>query len=113
MNGLEITIRLVAGLALILVNGFFVAIEFVLTRVRQYPAEAFDETGLRRAWEMTQDLEIYLTRCQVGITATSIAVGIVAEPALSTCSNRSFRIRSWRRSVPGACWPLSSSTSST
>jgi CBS domain containing-hemolysin-like protein len=38
---------------------------------------------LERAWEMTQDLEIYLTSCQVGITASSIAVGIVAEPALA------------------------------
>ncbi len=32
---------------------------------------------------MTDDLEIYLTSCQVGITASSIAVGIVAEPALA------------------------------
>ena len=32
---------------------------------------------------MTQNLEIYLTTCQVGITASSIAVGIVAEPALA------------------------------
>jgi CBS domain containing-hemolysin-like protein len=32
---------------------------------------------------MTQDLELYLTTCQVGITASSIAVGIVAEPALA------------------------------
>ncbi len=39
--------------------------------------------ALERAWEMTNDLEIYLTTCQVGITASSIAVGIVAEPALA------------------------------
>ena len=32
---------------------------------------------------MTQDLELYLTTCQVGITASSIAVEIVAEPALA------------------------------
>jgi CBS domain containing-hemolysin-like protein len=32
---------------------------------------------------MTDRLEIYLTSCQVGITASSIAVGIVAEPALA------------------------------
>ncbi len=32
---------------------------------------------------MTDDLEIYLTSCQVGITASSIAVGIIAEPALA------------------------------
>lgn len=68
---------------MVLGNGFFVAIEFALTRVRQYPREEFDRPGLRRAWRMTEDLEIYLTSCQVGITATSIALGIVAEPALA------------------------------
>jgi CBS domain containing-hemolysin-like protein len=83
MTPLETGLRLVAGLLLILANGFFVAIEFALTRVRQYPESEFDTPALRRAWEMTQDLEIYLTSCQVGITASSIAVGIVAEPALA------------------------------
>jgi IMP dehydrogenase len=84
MNELEVTLRLLAGVALILTNGFFVAIEFALTRVRQYPESEFDEPGLKRGWEMTDDLEIYLTSCQVGITASSIAVGIVAEPALAS-----------------------------
>ncbi|WP_256301044.1 hemolysin family protein [Haloarchaeobius salinus] len=83
MNEFEVVARLVAGVLLILANGFFVAIEFALTRVRQYPESEFDSPGLRRAWEMTNDLEIYLTSCQVGITASSIAVGIVAEPALA------------------------------
>ncbi|SEO69685.1 IMP dehydrogenase [Halogranum amylolyticum] len=83
MNTPEVVLRLVAGLGLILANGFFVAIEFALTRVRQYSESEFDTSGLRRAWEMTDDLEIYLTSCQVGITASSIAVGIVAEPALA------------------------------
>ena len=84
MNGLELGVRLLAGGLLILGNGFFVAIEFALTRVRQYPESEFDTPGLRRAWEMTERLEIYLTSCQVGISATSIAVGIVAEPALAS-----------------------------
>ena len=83
MSSVEIVARLVAGLALILANGFFVAIEFALTRARQYSEAEFVEEGLERAWEMTDRLEIYLTSCQVGITASSIAVGIVAEPALA------------------------------
>jgi len=86
MNSVELAVRLVAGVGLILANGFFVAIEFALTRARQFRKEEFvgDNTGaLQRAWQMTQDLEIYLTTCQVGITASSIAVGIVAEPALA------------------------------
>jgi CBS domain containing-hemolysin-like protein len=85
MNSLEVAVRLVAGVALILTNGFFVAIEFALTRARQFTEEEFvgGNPSLERAWEMTNDLELYLTTCQVGITASSIAVGIVAEPALA------------------------------
>ena len=85
MNGFTITLRLLAGLGLILANGFFVAIEFALTRARQFTEEEFvgEDPSLERAWEMTNELEIYLTTCQVGITASSIAVGIVAEPALA------------------------------
>ncbi|EFW91693.1 hypothetical protein ZOD2009_12602 [Haladaptatus paucihalophilus DX253] len=83
MNTVVIAARLAAGLLLILANGYFVAIEFALTRVRQYSESEFDSPDLRRAWEMTENLEIYLTSCQVGITASSIAVGIVAEPALA------------------------------
>ena len=81
----EVLLRLVAGVGLILANGFFVAIEFALTRARQFSEAEFvaDTPALERAWEMTQNLEIYLTTCQVGITASSIAVGIVAEPALA------------------------------
>jgi CBS domain containing-hemolysin-like protein len=85
MNPTEIVVRLVAGVLLILTNGFFVAIEFALTRARQFTEEEFldGDSRLERAWEMTQELELYLTTCQVGITASSIAVGIVAEPALA------------------------------
>lgn len=85
MNPTEIGIRLVAGVLLILANGFFVAIEFALTRARQFTESEFvdGDSRLERAWEMTQELELYLTTCQVGITASSIAVGIVAEPALA------------------------------
>jgi CBS domain containing-hemolysin-like protein len=85
MNGLEVTLRLVAGVALILANGFFVAIEFALTRARQFTRDEFigGDPSLERAWDMTGNLELYLTTCQVGITASSIAVGIVAEPALA------------------------------
>ncbi|WP_336328047.1 hemolysin family protein [Halovenus sp. HT40] len=86
MNSLEVSLRLVAGALLILTNGFFVAIEFALTRARQYSEQEFlgDSQALERAWAMTQNLEVYLTTCQVGITASSIAVGIVAEPALAS-----------------------------
>ncbi|MBW3660596.1 MAG: hemolysin family protein [Gemmatimonadetes bacterium] len=77
-------IRLVVGFLLVLVNAFFVASEFALTRARQLPREAFTGSkGLERAWEMTERLEIYLTSCQLGITSSSILLGVVAEPAVT------------------------------
>lgn len=80
----EIGIRLGAGLALVFVNAFFVASEFALTRARQLTREEFTgEPGLERAWEMTERLEIYLTSCQLGITTSSILLGVVAEPAVT------------------------------
>jgi len=93
MQPFEIALRLLAGVALILANGFFVAIEFALTRARQFTESEFVGDGnraLERAWAMTDDLEIYLTSCQVGITASSIAVGIVAEPALAALFEPAF-----------------------
>ncbi|SMO49184.1 CNNM domain-containing protein [Fodinibius sediminis] len=84
----ETAIRLVSGLLLLLANAFFVAAEFALTRLRQYPAGEFEGDGLlERAWEMTEQLEIYLTSCQIGITSTSILLGVVAEPAVTVLIN--------------------------
>lgn len=76
-------IRLLGGVMLLLSNGFFVTTEFALTRVRQFGEEQFQERGLKRAWEMTERLEIFLSGCQVGITISSIGLGVVAEPAVA------------------------------
>lgn len=83
MEPLEIGLRILAGIILIGLNAYFVAIEFALTRARQYPESEFDTPGLELAWEMTNDLEFYLTTCQVWISGTSIALGIIAEPGLA------------------------------
>jgi IMP dehydrogenase len=83
MGPLEIGLRILGGIILIGVNAFFVAIEFALTRARQYDKSEFDTPSLELAWEMTHDLEFYLTTCQVWISATSIALGIIAEPGVA------------------------------
>ena len=83
MEPLEIGLRILGGIILIGVNAYFVAIEFSLTRLRQYPESEFETPGLELAWEMTNDLEFYLTTCQVWISATSIALGVIAEPGLA------------------------------
>jgi CBS domain containing-hemolysin-like protein len=78
-------LRLVGGFLLLLSNGFFVATEFAITRVRQFSEDEFvgQGRGLERAWEMTERLEIFLTGCQLGITISSVTLGVVAEPALA------------------------------
>jgi len=83
MEPLEIGLRILGGIILIGVNAYFVAVEFALTRLRQFPKSEFNTPGLELAWEMTNDLEFYLTTCQVWISGTSIALGIIAEPGLA------------------------------
>lgn len=83
MVEVELVLRLLAGVALLLSNGLFVTTEFALTRVRQFPEAEFREDGLDRAWEMTERLEIYLSGCQLGITISSIGLGVVGEPAVA------------------------------
>lgn len=76
--------QLAAGVALLLGNGYFVTIEFAMTRVRQFSEAEFQGSrGLERAWEMTERLEIFLSGCQLGITICSVGLGVVAEPALA------------------------------
>lgn len=81
---LDITLRLIGGIILIALNAFFVVSEFALTRVRQFDKEAFQgHPGLEKAWDMTKRLEIHLTGCQLGISSTSVLLGVVAEPAFT------------------------------
>lgn len=86
-----ILLRLLAGAVLLVAGGVFVGSEFSLTRVRQFDESEFTGSrGLERAWEMTEQLEIYLSGCQFGITVTSIGLGIVVEPALTALFEPAF-----------------------
>src|SRR6056297_3783335 len=85
MVALDTVLRVAGGGLLLLGNGYFVTIEFAMTRVRQFTEEEFrGTTGLEHAWEMTDRLEIFLSGCQLGITICSVGLGVVAEPALAT-----------------------------
>lgn len=82
MAPLEIALRLVGGVLLTGANAFFVTTEFALTRLPQLdPAD--DPPGMEAARSITDELEIYLTGCQLGITSSSILLGVVAEPAFT------------------------------
>ena len=77
---------LLLGLLLVLLNGFFVAAEFALVRVRPTQLDSFVDQGLRRARlarYMTQHLDAYLSATQLGITLASLGLGWIGAPAFS------------------------------
>jgi CBS domain containing-hemolysin-like protein len=76
----ETLVRLTAADGLILVSGFLVTTESALGRLGQHSREELEGSArLQRAWAMTEQLEIYLTGCHIGITASSILLGLEAE----------------------------------
>ena len=78
---------LLAVFALILLNGYFVAAEFALVRVRRSKMEEEAEHGsgsARRVVRLLDDLSRYLAACQVGITLTSLGIGFLGEPAIAS-----------------------------
>src|SRR4029079_6655386 len=75
-----------AAFLLILANGFFVAAEFGLVTVERPEAEKAAAAGDRRARtvvESLKELSFQLSGTQLGITITSLVVGMLAEPALA------------------------------
>src|ERR671914_847463 len=78
---------LLAVLVLVLLNGFFVAAEFALVRVRRSRIEEEAEQGRRGARLVVRqldDLSRYLAACQLGITFTSLGIGFLGEPAVAS-----------------------------
>ncbi|GHJ38944.1 hemolysin family protein [Streptomyces sp. TS71-3] len=75
-----------AAFLLILANGFFVAAEFGLVTVERPDAEEAAATGDKRAGSVVaalKELSFQLSGTQLGITITSLVVGMLAEPALA------------------------------
>lgn len=74
-----------AALLLVLANGFFVAAEFAIVKVRgtQLQPLAARSARARLALHITHHLDSYLAACQVGITLSSLALGWLGEPAIA------------------------------
>ena len=77
---------LVLVLFLIVANGFFVAAEFALVAVDRAKVENDVEAGRRRARlakGLLAHLSFHLSGAQLGITVTSLLIGLLAEPAIA------------------------------
>jgi len=87
---------------LVLLNGFFVAAEFGLVKLRQTRIRAIAKVHGWRGrilLKVHRDLDAYLSACQLGITLASLGLGWIGEPAFAALlrpllNSRSTRSRS-------------------
>ncbi|MFB9279132.1 hemolysin family protein [Cohnella cellulosilytica] len=78
--------NVVLVLFLVFLNGFFVASEFALVKVRQSRLTQLSNEGNVRAkyaLKVNQRLDAYLSATQLGITLASLGLGWVGEPAIA------------------------------
>lgn len=71
---------------LVLLNGFFVAAEFAMVKVRSTRIDTLLQEGNTRAKyakRLVDNLDAYLSACQLGITLASLGLGWVGEPAVA------------------------------
>ncbi len=83
----EIAWRLAAVLALVFANGFFVAAEFALVTVRKTRIDQLIAEGSSLARPVRRaitDPDSYIAATQLAITMTSLGLGWIGEPAVSS-----------------------------
>ncbi len=83
---MPIALSLLLVLFFLLMNAFFVAAEFSLVRVRKSQVEILVEEGRKGAKYaklVADNVNAYLSACQLGITLASLALGWLGEPAVS------------------------------
>jgi CBS domain containing-hemolysin-like protein len=82
----SLMLKLLAVGALVLLNGFFVAAEFALVKVRETQLAPLIAKGHRRARianRVVGNLDASLSACQLGITLASLGLGWVGEPVFA------------------------------
>src|SRR6266496_6491211 len=81
-----LTLELLGVAGLILLNAFFVAGEYALVTARRTKIQELAEAGNRRARAVQQivaDPPRFIAAMQLGVTATSLAIGALGEQALA------------------------------
>ena len=83
---MEVIINIIAILLLVFMNGFFVATEFAMVKVRKSRIETLvleGNNGAKNTLKVVSDLNSYLSACQLGITVASLGLGWIGEPAVA------------------------------
>ena len=79
--------RLLSVIVLVLLNGFFVAAEFALVKLRHTQIDPLIRKGHRRAviaGKMMKHLDATIGATQFGITLVSLGLGVLVEPVFQT-----------------------------
>jgi CBS domain containing-hemolysin-like protein len=82
-----IALKILAVLALVLLNGFFVAAEFALVRIRETQLDVLVARGWRRAKmarHIVRNINSYLSATQLGITMASLGLGWLGQKVFTT-----------------------------
>ena len=85
---------MIAVLALVAINGFFVAAEFALVAARRSKLDemiARGDRGAKTVQTALQHLDRYIAGTQLGITIASLALGWIGEPVLAHIFDQLFR----------------------
>lgn len=86
MDYLIICFNIALILFLVALNGFFVASEFSIVKIRPSRLDTLLKEGNRRAVyakKVTEHLDAYLSVTQLGITLASLGLGWIGEPAVA------------------------------
>ncbi|MDO5615440.1 MAG: hemolysin family protein, partial [Cruoricaptor ignavus] len=91
-------VKLLIAILLVLLNGFFVAAEFSIVKVRysQIQLKAAEGNAMaKQAEHIIKNLDAYLSATQLGITLASLALGWVGESALHHIIEDIFHYFDW------------------
>jgi CBS domain containing-hemolysin-like protein len=94
LNGDGVFWQLLAVMLLVVLNGFFVACEFAMVKVRAAHFEEGEMAGRKRvrmAREILGNMEAYLSAAQLGITLTSLGLGWAGGPFVARLLAPGFR----------------------
>ena len=89
----DLVLKILLVLVLVLLNGFFVAAEFALVKVRDTQLRVLVQRGHRRAKvadHILQHLDSFLSAAQVGITLASLGLGWIGEPVFLALLHPAF-----------------------
>ncbi|WCK55932.1 hemolysin family protein [Aneurinibacillus sp. Ricciae_BoGa-3] len=92
---LSIVLYLLIILALVFLNGFFVAAEFAIVKVRNTRIDQLVLEGNKRAIRaktLTDNLDAYLSATQLGITLASLGLGWIGEPTIAMVLSPVFAV---------------------